>query len=76
LLGGSGQDHTETNDHRRKGRWSVAEFGADVEQNAAPGVWAQDADAEQFGMATIAKSLGELVKLLDSGGATARLCRG
>jgi len=38
----------KTNDHRRKGRWSVAELGAGVEQNAASSAWAQDADAEHL----------------------------
>jgi len=66
----------KTNDHGRKGRWSVAELGVGVEQNAASSAWAQDADAEHFEMPAIAASWGELVELLDSRGATARLCRG
>jgi hypothetical protein len=65
----------KTNDHRRKGRWSVAELGAGVEHKAESGACAQDADAEHFEMPTIAASWKELVEFLDSRGMTGKLSR-
>jgi hypothetical protein len=68
----------KTNDHRRKGRWSVIDHGSGI--NADPAETAiqsshSDPDDLHFEMPPVATSWEELRAMLSAMGATAAGCR-